>query len=889
MDEGVINLVSSIFLDPEEDDIPDPIVESETEEYCDFLPFSKEFLGPRDRAFSWDVTFEDTVTPGLDEYASKQALLFDHEIEEKIVNDKSGLKRGLAKGNDDNAQLAPKRSRSARSRRSTKPLEDASNQNAATTPSGAGVAAIAFSSENGTFTPSVGAMQTPKAPTRRRNSNPAARAAAAAAATAAHPADASTNLSATVETSITDQETARNTAANRSSFSSGSYNVSKSAKKHSSNATAAAPQQNQSSTASTAAGVAGAEGMNNASRNITWSAEVRSPEVKSKDAHTSAVVGNVGLTTGTVGGKPTTGKARSRTPHTPKASGQQQETGQMSVNGAQPFAGSYNATSSSSNGKAAVSNGLQSSQLAVSGGVPSAQQSVSATMPSSSSSSSSSAASAVNNTVDQMPVIAAAAVPVSATSFSTPVTVAQSSTTAGTAAAGPNAIQQPSTASAVISGDGKDAATAAQRCEDGTETPPGITTNLVNEALIGVDGRVGAYTKEERQIKIEKFRERKRARIWRKQIKYDCRKRLADTRPRVKGRFVSRKGEDGNPLPIDSAELNPRDGIESDNNNHSNNKNSTTITTSSTTIGAVKQYPGHGQLSSTSVGSAHANAGTNSNSRKRPSKKAQSAANRATAAAAAAAANISIPNMGVVTAVTAANVGGGNGGASSRPMMSQVPTAHMTISSAYSHNSLYYNNNRTTAGSTPACPPGGTMMMQSKAPVLPSSNPTANNGTSTALRGFTAGYNTVNSNNNNNTTVSSSSGSSSNAVGNNSVNQRSSSVAPVNPAASAAAAGYNLQQIHQTGGYGISTVSSTNNSNNSSNAYKSTNRVLKPADRATTAVPVAATATATAPTNSSVSSVAVNPAGVATPLPPTVAAPVSANASVNDDAVVKKV
>jgi hypothetical protein len=44
--------------------------------------------------------------------------------------------------------------------------------------------------------------------------------------------------------------------------------------------------------------------------------------------------------------------------------------------------------------------------------------------------------------------------------------------------------------------------------------------------------RVGIYTIEERRMKIDKFRERKRQRIWRKQIKYDCRKRLADTRPR---------------------------------------------------------------------------------------------------------------------------------------------------------------------------------------------------------------------------------------------------------------------------------------------------------------------------------------------------------------------
>lgn len=50
--------------------------------------------------------------------------------------------------------------------------------------------------------------------------------------------------------------------------------------------------------------------------------------------------------------------------------------------------------------------------------------------------------------------------------------------------------------------------------------------------LQGGEKRVGAYSVHERRMKIDKFRERKRARIWRKQIKYDCRKRLADTRPR---------------------------------------------------------------------------------------------------------------------------------------------------------------------------------------------------------------------------------------------------------------------------------------------------------------------------------------------------------------------
>lgn len=92
--------------------------------------------------------------------------------------------------------------------------------------------------------------------------------------------------------------------------------------------------------------------------------------------------------------------------------------------------------------------------------------------------------------------------------------------------------------------------------------PPPVGLSLINRIPLlasdfgpanGVpngDGcRVGVYTREERLVRIERFREKKQKRIWRKQIKYDCRKRLADTRPRVKGRFVSRIGENGEELP----------------------------------------------------------------------------------------------------------------------------------------------------------------------------------------------------------------------------------------------------------------------------------------------------------------------------------------------------
>lgn len=82
--------------------------------------------------------------------------------------------------------------------------------------------------------------------------------------------------------------------------------------------------------------------------------------------------------------------------------------------------------------------------------------------------------------------------------------------------------------------------------------PAYSTQSILSSATVSANGviRIGAYTKEERQQRIHRFREKKNKRIWRKQIKYDCRKKLADTRPRVKGRFVSRAEElGGDPSP----------------------------------------------------------------------------------------------------------------------------------------------------------------------------------------------------------------------------------------------------------------------------------------------------------------------------------------------------
>lgn len=43
----------------------------------------------------------------------------------------------------------------------------------------------------------------------------------------------------------------------------------------------------------------------------------------------------------------------------------------------------------------------------------------------------------------------------------------------------------------------------------------------------------------ERSMKIERYKNKKRN--WQKKIAYDCRKKVADTRLRIKGRFISKK------------------------------------------------------------------------------------------------------------------------------------------------------------------------------------------------------------------------------------------------------------------------------------------------------------------------------------------------------------
>lgn len=52
---------------------------------------------------------------------------------------------------------------------------------------------------------------------------------------------------------------------------------------------------------------------------------------------------------------------------------------------------------------------------------------------------------------------------------------------------------------------------------------------------------VGTLTVKERREKIRKYREKRKQRIWKKKVSYDCRKKVADKRLRIKGRFVTRE------------------------------------------------------------------------------------------------------------------------------------------------------------------------------------------------------------------------------------------------------------------------------------------------------------------------------------------------------------
>jgi len=103
---------------------------------------------------------------------------------------------------------------------------------------------------------------------------------------------------------------------------------------------------------------------------------------------------------------------------------------------------------------------------------------------------------------------------------------------------------------------GSDSETYANSLEDGLQLPAlrvrtkkkrpsapvAVTVAVAVELQIPMSPakQVGTLSAEERKRKIERYLEKRKRRSWTKKISYDCRKRVADNRLRVKGRFVTR-------------------------------------------------------------------------------------------------------------------------------------------------------------------------------------------------------------------------------------------------------------------------------------------------------------------------------------------------------------
>lgn len=55
--------------------------------------------------------------------------------------------------------------------------------------------------------------------------------------------------------------------------------------------------------------------------------------------------------------------------------------------------------------------------------------------------------------------------------------------------------------------------------------------------------KIGAYNPEARELLLKRFLEKRKQRVWSRKVKYTVRKNFADSRMRVKGRFISKVNE----------------------------------------------------------------------------------------------------------------------------------------------------------------------------------------------------------------------------------------------------------------------------------------------------------------------------------------------------------
>lgn len=74
--------------------------------------------------------------------------------------------------------------------------------------------------------------------------------------------------------------------------------------------------------------------------------------------------------------------------------------------------------------------------------------------------------------------------------------------------------------------------------------PMSVSASALTAAAQRPVGFIGAYSPEQRRQRIEKFLEKRARRVWSRKVKYDVRKNFADSRLRIKGRFVKKEDED---------------------------------------------------------------------------------------------------------------------------------------------------------------------------------------------------------------------------------------------------------------------------------------------------------------------------------------------------------
>ncbi|KAK6271907.1 hypothetical protein POUND7_008990 [Theobroma cacao] len=76
-----------------------------------------------------------------------------------------------------------------------------------------------------------------------------------------------------------------------------------------------------------------------------------------------------------------------------------------------------------------------------------------------------------------------------------------------------------------------------------SESPLSSESNAIIEGM----SRACRYSPEEKKERIERYRSKRNLRNFNKKIKYVCRKTLADSRPRIRGRFARNEEAEKNP------------------------------------------------------------------------------------------------------------------------------------------------------------------------------------------------------------------------------------------------------------------------------------------------------------------------------------------------------